>query len=67
MMSLIYLPINAAWSFKFGDELIRMGDSPMFHPTKRSALDAARDCGLTVTSDGRVLADDADETEDFGN
>lgn len=54
MMSLVYLTANAAWSFTFGDDLIRMGDAPMFHPTRRSALDAALACGLLVTSDGQV-------------
>ena len=55
MMRLVYLTANAAWAFTFGDDLIRMGSAPMFHPTRRSALDAALDCGLFVTSDGRVL------------
>ena len=70
MIHLVYLQANAAWSFTFGDDLLRMGDAPMFHQTRRSALDAALDCGLIVTSDGRVLrlcaANDADEMGDFG-
>ena len=70
MMRLVYLEVNAAWSFTFGDDLIRMGDAPMFHPTRRSALYAALDCGMLVTSDGQVLrlcaADDTDEMGDSG-
>ena len=70
MMRLIYLLANSSWAFTFGDDLIRMGSAPMFHPTRRSALYAALDCGLIVTSDGRVLrlcvADDTDETGDPG-
>lgn len=53
-MRLQYLTANAAYVFTFGDSIIKMGDSPRFHDSRKSAIAAAAACGLTVARDGSV-------------
>lgn len=57
-MWLRYLPANAAWVFLFGElissaTIVDMG-GVRFFPHRTDAVDAARQCGLTVTPDGTV-------------
>ena len=55
MMTLRYLPINAAWVFLFGDSLFRMEHAQMFFPTRKEAVAAARYLDLDVTRKGDVI------------
>lgn len=57
-MWLRYLPTNAAWVFLFGEmvstaTLVSMGGVTFF-PHRTDAIEAARSCGLSVSSDGTV-------------
>lgn len=56
-MRLQYLPANQAWVFVFGDQLVRMGDGPMFHETRADAVAAANACTLAVLKSGLVVAE----------
>ena len=53
-MKLVYLPVNAAWAFLFGDNPTRMGDFKMFFDTREEATAAAEHQGLIVDDDGKV-------------
>lgn len=53
-MRLIYLTANAAWTFTYGDQLLRMGGASRFFSSRADAVAAARDCGLNVTRSGVV-------------
>jgi hypothetical protein len=60
MLSLRYFPANAAYAFTFGRsiaslQMLRMGDGPMFHRTRKEAVIAARACGLDVCRNGEVI------------
>lgn len=53
-MRLVYLPVNMAWVFLFGDTPSRLGDYEMFYYSRSEAVVAARHFGLTVARNGRV-------------
>jgi hypothetical protein len=53
-MRLVYLPVNAAWVFVFGDSVTRMGSGDMFHVRRADAVRAANACGLSVSRRGIV-------------
>lgn len=54
-MKLVYLPVNAAWAFLFGDTLVRLHNADsLFFCTRRAAVVAASACGLAVSSRGTV-------------
>ena len=48
MIKLIWLPVNQAWVWTFGDSVIRMGTAPMFFERKADALFEARALGVKV-------------------
>lgn len=48
-MRLVYLPVNAAWAFFFGDTLIDLAGFSRFHSTLKEAKDAAASLGLEVS------------------
>ena len=55
-MRLVYLTANAAWTFTFCDQLLRMEDDPMFFHTRGDAVESARRCGLSVSRSGVVTS-----------
>lgn len=55
-MRLIYLPVNMAYVFVFGDTPTRLDNEPMFFHHKATAIAAAKDKGLTVSKGGYVDA-----------
>ena len=55
MLQLEYLPVNAAWTFTFGDAILQVGSFPRFFTTREAAVAAANNQGLTVAEDGTVL------------
>jgi len=52
---LMYSKANQAFVFTFGDQLLRMGDNPMFYRRKPDALRAALNQGLLVDKSGYVF------------
>lgn len=48
-MRLMFLPVNDAWAFFFGDILIDLEGFPRFFNTLKEAKDAADYRGLAVT------------------
>ena len=48
-MRLMFLPVNDAWAFFFGDILIDLEGFPRFHSTLKEAKDAAASLGLEVS------------------
>ena len=58
-MKLAYLPANMAWVFLFGDNINTatiqdMGGFGRFFPTRKEAVNAAKECGLAVSRSGAV-------------
>jgi hypothetical protein len=54
-VKLVYLPVNAAWAFLFGDTLVRLHNADsLFFRTRRAAVLAASACGLAVGGRGAV-------------
>lgn len=56
-MRLIYLTANSAWTFTYGDQLLRMGDASRFFYSRGEAVAAARACGLNVDRSGLVSSE----------
>lgn len=53
-MRLVYLPVNAAWTFLFGDAPVRIGSGPLLFARRADAVTAARAVGLAVGVSGVV-------------
>jgi hypothetical protein len=54
MMNLVFLPVNQAYAFIFGDSTLQISGEPRFFQTKREAIEAAKRHGLSVNGRGRV-------------
>jgi|WetSurSiteA1Bulk_404760.scaffolds.fasta_scaffold554265_2 hypothetical protein len=56
-MRMVFLPVNQAWVFKFGEQLISLdgpaGGQRLFN-TKAEAIDAAKAVGLKIDKHGNV-------------
>lgn len=67
-----YFPTNSAWAFTFGSTLatekpIAMGNHPIFHSSKQSAIRAAAQQGLKVSKAGIVGATESASPVVSGN
>lgn len=58
---LMYSRANQAFVFTFGDQLLRMGDNPMFYRQKSDAIRAALRQGLLVDKQGHITSVESDE------
>jgi hypothetical protein len=57
MMRLVYLVANAAWTFTFGDDLLKLENAETrFFVRREDAVIAANAHGLTVDANGVVTA-----------
>ena len=56
LLELHFTPGVEAYAFTFGDDLLRMGDGPMFFQARAAAVAAAAERRLTVHPDGRVTS-----------
>lgn len=56
---LMYSRANQAFVFTFGDQLLRIGQGPMFYRNKADAIRAALKQGLVVDAKGHVTSVDA--------
>ncbi len=48
-ITLVWLPVNQAWVFLFGDSVIQMGSAPRFFERKADALREARALGVILS------------------
>jgi hypothetical protein len=53
-MRLVFLTTNCRWVFLFGEQIVPMGDSGRLFETRTLAVEAARECGLSVDARGDV-------------
>jgi hypothetical protein len=52
MLKLCYFPVNAAWSFVFGDTPITLAGFPLFFADRVEAVRAAEYRGISVSPEG---------------
>lgn len=57
MMRLVYLPVNAAWCFLFGDSPLKLHNADsIFYTDRDDAVADAVACRMTVLTSGRVVS-----------